>query len=53
LLVYLKLGANRDGPLMRVVAPPEPAIEEERPVGVVFDRARLHWFERETGSRLG
>ena len=53
LLVYLKLGANRDGPLMQVVAPPEPAIEEERPVGVVFDRDRLHWFERETGSRVG
>jgi ABC-type sugar transport system ATPase subunit len=52
LLVYLKLGANRDGPLMRVVAPPEPAIEEERPVGVVFDRARLHWFEEESGRRL-
>jgi len=53
LLVYLKLGANRDGPLVRVVAPPEPVIEEEHSVGLVFDRARLHWFERETGSRLG
>jgi multiple sugar transport system ATP-binding protein len=52
LLVYLKLGANRDGPLMRVVAPPEPAIEEERGVGVRFDRARLHWFDGDSGLRV-
>jgi multiple sugar transport system ATP-binding protein len=52
LLVYLRLGANRDGAVVRVIAPPEPAIEEERLVGVVFDRARLHWFEAESGQRL-
>jgi multiple sugar transport system ATP-binding protein len=52
LLVYLKLGADRDGVALRVVAPPEPVIEEERRVGVVFDRARLHWFEKETGRRV-
>jgi multiple sugar transport system ATP-binding protein len=51
LLVYLRLGAQGDGPELRVVAPPEPAIEEERVVGVRFDRARLHWFE-ESGGRM-
>ena len=53
LLVYLRLGAKGDGPELRVVAPPEPAIEEERVVGVRFDRARLHWFEGESGRRIG
>ena len=53
LLVYLRLGAQGDGAELRVVAPPEPAIEEERVVGVKFDRARLHWFEVETGRRMG
>jgi multiple sugar transport system ATP-binding protein len=51
LLVYLRLGAQGDGPELRVVAPPEPAIEEERVVGVRFDRGRLHWFE-ESGGRM-
>jgi len=53
LLVYLRLGAKGDGAELRVVAPPEPAIEEERVVGVRFDRARLHWFEQEGGRRVG
>ena len=52
LLVYLRLGA-RDGTAVRVIAPPEQAIEEEHFVGVKFDRARLHWFEEETGRRVG
>jgi multiple sugar transport system ATP-binding protein len=47
LLVYLRLGPDRSGPELRVVAPPEPAIETERVVGVVLDRERLHWFESE------
>jgi multiple sugar transport system ATP-binding protein len=51
LLVYLRLGASGDGPELRVVAPPEPAIEEEQVVGVRLDRARLHWFG-ENGERL-
>jgi multiple sugar transport system ATP-binding protein len=51
LLVYLRLGAEGDGAELRVVAPPEPAIEEERVVGVRFDRPRLHWFD-EAGLRL-
>jgi ABC-type sugar transport system ATPase subunit len=53
LLIYLRLGASRDGAVLRVIAPPEPPIEEERLVGVVFDRERLHWFEVETGRRVG
>jgi ABC-type sugar transport system ATPase subunit len=50
LLVYLRLGAKGDGAELRVVTPPEPAIEEERVVGIKFDRARLHWFQ-ESGQR--
>jgi multiple sugar transport system ATP-binding protein len=53
LLVYLRLGANHDGPELRVVAPPELTIEPERVVGVRFDRERLHWFEEESGKRVG
>jgi ABC-type sugar transport system ATPase subunit len=53
LLVYLRMGAKGDGAELRVVAPPEPAIDEERVVGVRFDRTRLHWFEAETGRRVG
>ncbi|MGH7630413.1 MAG: ABC transporter ATP-binding protein [Gemmatimonadales bacterium] len=52
LLVYLKLGATPDAEPLRVVAPPEPAIEEEQMVGVVFDRPRLHWFDAERGQRV-
>jgi multiple sugar transport system ATP-binding protein len=51
LLVYLRLGAKGDGPELRVVAPPEPEIQEERVVGVKFDRSRLHWFDS-SGQRL-
>jgi ABC-type sugar transport system ATPase subunit len=52
LLVYLRLGVKGDGAELRIIAPPELAIEEERVVGVRFDRARLHWFEGESGRRL-
>jgi ABC-type sugar transport system ATPase subunit len=52
LLVYLRLGANGSGPEVRVVAPPEPAIDPERKVGVAFDRSRLHWFENDDGRRI-
>jgi multiple sugar transport system ATP-binding protein len=51
LLVYLRLGAKGDGVELRVVAPPEPEVQEERVVGVKFDRTRLHWFE-ESGRRV-
>jgi multiple sugar transport system ATP-binding protein len=47
LLVYLRLGSDRSGEELRVVTPPEPPIEAERTVGVVFDREKLHWFESE------
>ena len=53
LLVYLRMGAKGDGGELRVVAPPEPAIEEERVVGIRFDRGRLHWFDTASGSRTG
>ena len=52
LLVYLKLAVLPHGAPLRVVAPPEPAIEEEQMVGIVFDRARLHWFRTEDGQRV-
>jgi multiple sugar transport system ATP-binding protein len=52
LLVYLRLGADHQGPELRVVAPPEMAIETERVVGVRFDPARLHWFDEESGTRV-
>jgi multiple sugar transport system ATP-binding protein len=52
LLVYLRLGADHEGPELRVVAPPEPPIEPERVVGLRVDKERLHWFERESGKRV-
>jgi multiple sugar transport system ATP-binding protein len=52
LLVYLRWGTEAGDAELRVVAPPEPAIEAERFVGVVFDRARLHWFDAESGQRV-
>jgi multiple sugar transport system ATP-binding protein len=52
LLVYLRLGEDGSGPEVRVVAPPEPAIDPEHKVGVVFDRSRLHWFENDDGRRI-
>jgi ABC-type sugar transport system ATPase subunit len=53
LLVYLRLGADRNGAVLKVIAPPEPAVEEERLVGVVLDREKLHWFESDSGKRVG
>ncbi len=53
LLVYLRLGAAGDGAELRVVTPPEPAIEAGEVVGVRFDKERLHWFDAESGKRLG
>jgi multiple sugar transport system ATP-binding protein len=52
LLVYLRLGTDQDGAPLRVVAPPDPPIEEERLVGVLLDREKLHWFDRESGRRV-
>jgi multiple sugar transport system ATP-binding protein len=53
LLVYLRWGTDAGDAELRVVAPPELAIEAEQFVGVVFDRARLHWFDGESGKRIG
>jgi multiple sugar transport system ATP-binding protein len=53
LLVYLRLGSAGDGAELRVVAPPEPPIEAEQVVAVRFDQGRLHWFEGESGKRVG
>jgi multiple sugar transport system ATP-binding protein len=52
LLIYLRAGSDGSGPEIRVVAPPETAVEAERVVGVQFDRERLHWFDEETGRRV-
>jgi ABC-type sugar transport system ATPase subunit len=52
LLVYLRWGTDAGDAELRVVAPPEPDILSERFVGVAFDRARLHWFDAETGQRV-
>ena len=52
LLVYLRWGTDAGDAELRVVAPPELAIEPERFVGVSFDRAKLHWFDSESGRRV-
>jgi multiple sugar transport system ATP-binding protein len=52
LLVYLRLGSTGDGAPLRVLAPPDPPVQEERQVGVKFDREKLHWFDGETGRRM-
>ena len=52
LLIYLRLGSRGDGPELRVVAPPETSIEQEKVVAVRFDRERLHWFD-DSGGRVG
>ena len=49
-LVYLCLRGNNQGPAIRIVAPPEIAVEPERMVGIRFDREKLHWFD-EQGRR--
>jgi multiple sugar transport system ATP-binding protein len=52
LVLYLKLGADRSGPELRAVAPPEPLVEPETVVGVRFDPARLHWFDADGGTAI-
>jgi multiple sugar transport system ATP-binding protein len=53
LIVYLRLGTDRSGPELRVVAPPEPPIAPDSAVGVRLDPTRLHWFDATTGRRVG
>jgi hypothetical protein len=52
LLVYLRWGTDAGDAELRVIAPPELMIEPERFVGVSFDRAKLHWFDSESGRRV-
>ena len=53
LLLYLRLGVGGEGPEIRVVTPPDLDVAPDRVVGLRFDRARLHLFDRETGRRVG
>jgi multiple sugar transport system ATP-binding protein len=52
LLVHLALNGEGGAGEIRVVAPPEPAIAMEAPVGLRCSRRRLHWFDGQTGKRL-
>jgi multiple sugar transport system ATP-binding protein len=52
LLVHLVLGGDGGAGEVRVVAPPEPPVAMEAPVGLRFSRRRLHWFDGETGKRV-
>jgi len=52
LLVHLALGADGGAGEVRVVAPPEPLIALEAPMGLRCGRRRLHWFDGQTGKRL-
>ncbi len=52
LLLYLRLGARGEGAEIRVVTPPDLEVTPDRVVGLRFDRARLHLFDREGGKRL-
>jgi ABC-type sugar transport system ATPase subunit len=50
LLVYLRLTAGEE---VRVVTSPDRSIAVEQRVGLRLDRTRLHWFEAESGRRVG
>jgi ABC-type sugar transport system ATPase subunit len=52
LLLYLRLGAQGEGSEIRVVTPPDLEVAPDRVVGLRFDRARLHFFDPETGRRV-
>jgi ABC-type sugar transport system ATPase subunit len=52
LLLYLRLGASGDGPELRVITPPDLEVAPDQVVGLRFDRARLHVFDRESGRRV-
>jgi ABC-type sugar transport system ATPase subunit len=52
LLVHLALGSDGRAGEVRVVAPPEPPIALEAPVGLRCGRRRLHWFDGQTGKRM-
>ncbi len=52
LLLYLRLGSKGEGPEIRVVTPPDLDVAPDRVVGLRFDRARLHFFDSDTGRRV-
>ena len=52
LLIYLRLGPAGDGPEVRVITPPDLDVAPDRVVSLRFDRARLHFFDGETGRRM-
>ena len=52
LLIYLRLGQTGDGPEVRVITPPDLEVAPDRVVGLRFERARLHFFDPETGRRV-
>jgi multiple sugar transport system ATP-binding protein len=51
LLVYLRLGSA--GEELRVITPPDHPIAVEQRVGLQVDRKQLHWFDGESGRRVG
>ncbi|MFQ5890854.1 MAG: ABC transporter ATP-binding protein [Gemmatimonadota bacterium] len=52
LLVHLQLGADRSGPQVRAVVPPETKAVVDDVVGLRFHRERLHLFDAESEKRL-
>jgi ABC-type sugar transport system ATPase subunit len=52
LLLYLRLGASGDGPEIRAIVPPDLDVVPDRVVGLRLDRARLHFFEPDSGRRV-
>ena len=52
LLLYLRSGVTGAGPEIRAITPPDLEVAADQTVGLRFDRARLHFFERESGRRM-
>lgn len=52
LLIRSTLDTDARMPLT-AVAPPEAPVRLDKTVGVSLDRERLHWFDAETGARIG
>jgi ABC-type sugar transport system ATPase subunit len=52
LLLYLRLSPSGEGPEIRAITPPDLDVAPDRVVGLRFDRARLHFFNPESGQRL-
>jgi ABC-type sugar transport system ATPase subunit len=52
LLLYLRSVAGAEGLEIRAITPPDLEVAADQVVGLRFDRARLHFFDRESGGRL-